>query len=243
MYNCWVLCLSACPPCFRLYKSLFVEKLSVRIGSRRQLPGNVWLKRGVSAKIKINVVNIKQKCKMPLGITLMYTPHPWLLLSCIIQYIYSFSSETFRLRCFWDFICNTFIAPLVLNQSVYEYSFISGIKILSLVPPPWEQKASAYLSSQSVNYRVGQDVSAAKTLPSFTPCLVVVTKLLVKAPSPLSVNPPFFKNTEIAPELNQFGDFLSNSKNKAINQNTLCPSPTIVSLSLAVIHRLFCKHL
>lgn len=66
--------------------------------------------------------------------------------------------------------------------------FFSEIKILSLVPLPWEQKASAYLSSLSVNYSAEQDVSAAKTLPSFTPYLVVVTKLLVKAPSPLSVN-------------------------------------------------------
>lgn len=62
---------------------------------------------------------------------------------------------------------------------------------MSLAPPPWEQKASAYLFSLSVNYSVGQDVSAARTLPSFTPYLVVVTKLLVKAPSPLSVDELF----------------------------------------------------
>lgn len=71
-----------------------------------------------------------------------------------------------------------------------------------------------------MNYNVGQDVSAAKTLPSFTPYLVVVTKLLVKAPSPLSVNRTFFNKTEIAPKLNQFCDFLNDSKNKAINHKT-----------------------
>lgn len=70
-----------------------------------------------------------------------------------------------------------------MNLFIYEYPFISGIKILSLVPHPWEQKASAYLSSLSVNSSLEQDVCAAKTLPSSTPSLVVVTKSLVKEPS------------------------------------------------------------
>lgn len=75
-----------------------------------------------------------------------------------------------------------------MSVFIYECVFISEIKIWSLVPPPWEQKVFAYLSSLSVNYRVGQNVSAARTLPSSTPSLVVVTKLLMEAPSPLSVN-------------------------------------------------------
>lgn len=78
--------------------------------------------------------------------------------------------------------------------SSYLFS-IPGIRILNPVLRPWGRKAFASPSSRSVSCSLGPDASAARTLPSTTPCLVGVTEDGLHP----SLQPLTFKNLILIP--------------------------------------------
>ena len=66
----------------------------------------------------------------------------------------------------------------------FLFVFDSGIKILSPVLRRWELKACAFPSSHSASCRQEPSVCVERTLPSTTPCSVVVTEAENKTPAP-----------------------------------------------------------